>query len=257
MLHDAVKTPFYFYEELAEIYDDMTHFSSRIETEQIILQNLRKKFKFKTALDTACGTGLHSIVLQKMGVETTGVDISQKMLNRAKKNADRVGINLKWVLSSFQNLTQSLRQTFDIIFCLGNSLPHVSNESQLKDVLRQFYELLNPQGVILLQLLNYHKILQNRERIINITKQGHHEYVRFYDFFTKKIQFNILYINWETKPPSHSLQSTILYPYKKSELQQALEIAGFNHISYLGDMQLSKFSEKKSRNLVVIGSKTA
>jgi len=254
MIH-SVKTPLDFYEHLADTYDDMTHFTSRKKKEQTILQNLMKKFKFKTALDTACGTGLQAILLQKMGVKTIGADISQKMLDRAKKNARRSGVTLTWIHSSLQNLTKSLRQTFDIIFCLGNSLPHVSKKNQLQDVLKQFYELLNPRGGIILQLLNYHKILQNKERIVHITKQDHREYVRFYDFSSKKIQFNILQIDWETHPPSYSLQSTTLYPYTKSELKQALEIAGFNRIKYYSDLQLSKFTEKKSRNLIVIAQK--
>jgi len=251
------KTPAHFYQDLAENYDDMTRYSSRISSEKKTLEQLIKKLKFKTALDAACGTGLHAILLQKLGIDVIGMDISQRMLEKAQRNAEKLGVSLPWIQSSLQNMTRSIERSFDIIFCLGNSLPHVNEKRQLKNVMKQFYQLLNPEGRVLLQTLNYDKIIDNKERIIQISKHKRVEYIRFYDFYPKKIQFNILQIDWERNPPSHSLLSTPIYPCTKSELQQAFQSAGFNSIQYYGDLKLAKFSKARSRNLIVLAQKSS
>jgi cyclopropane fatty-acyl-phospholipid synthase-like methyltransferase len=46
-----------------------------------------------TVLDMGCGTGRHAIELAKRGFEVVGVDLSAKMLEVARRNALRAGVN--------------------------------------------------------------------------------------------------------------------------------------------------------------------
>jgi ubiquinone/menaquinone biosynthesis C-methylase UbiE len=245
-----------FYRDLAESYDDMTRFEQRIEQVHSILTALQKKYKFKTALDAACGTGLHAILLQKMGIQTVGVDNSEHMLHMASKNAGKAGVNVRWMHSDLQILTKSLGQTFDAIFCVGNSLPHLTTEKKLGKVLQQWYRLLNPTGHVIIQILNYSKILKNKDRIINITRQNQKEYIRFYDFLNQKLRFNVLMIDWEKQPPSQLLKSTILFPYEKKSLERLLQKADFTMLEFYGSLSLAAFLDDQSPNLVIIGQKS-
>jgi ubiquinone/menaquinone biosynthesis C-methylase UbiE len=52
-----------FYKQLADPYDLMTRFEERFKNEKKILQKWQHKLPFQSALDVACGTGLHSILL--------------------------------------------------------------------------------------------------------------------------------------------------------------------------------------------------
>jgi len=234
----------------------MTRFQQRVEQEYSILTALQKKYKFKTALDAACGTGLHASLLQKIAVDTVGADNSQHMLDKAYENAKRLGVRVTWILSDIQTLTKSINRSFDTIFCVGNSLPHLINKQQVLKALREWYQLLNPNGRVIIQILNYGKILKEKERIINITKQQQREYIRFYDFLDRKLQFNVLMIDWEKQPPFQSLKSTILYPYEKIVLETMLHQVGFTKIEYYGNLSLAAFSENKSPNLVIIAQKS-
>lgn len=245
-----------FYRDLADDYDDMTRFQKRMDQERSILITLQKKFKFKTALDVACGTGLHAILLQKIGVDTVGTDNSRAMLDKAHKNAMEAGIDVTWVQSDMRAVTKTINRTFDVIFCIGNSLPHIITTKQLLNAFREWHKLLNTDGRIIIQILNYTKILKDKERIVNITKQGPREYIRFYDFLSQKLQFNIIIINWEKQPPFQSLKSTILYPHERSSLSTVLHQAGFTNLKYFGNINLSPFSEEKSPNLVLIAQKS-
>ncbi len=245
-----------FYRDLANSYDDMTRFHQRVEQEHLILTALQKKYKFKTALDAACGTGLHAILLQKIGVDTIGTDNSRHMLDQAYKNANRLGVQVTWIHSDMQTLTKSVNRYFDTIFCVGNSLPHLTKEQHLLKAFREWYQLLNPNGRVIIQILNYRKILKEKKRIINITKQQQREYIRFYDFLDRKLQFNVLMIDWEKQPPFQSFKSTILYPYEKGLLERVLHQVGFTNVESYGNLSLAAFSEDRSPNLVIIAQKS-
>ena len=253
---NSPKTSTNFYRDLADNYDEMTRFEERVEPERSILTGLRKKYKFNTALDVACGTGLHAILLQEIGVDTTGVDNSRDMLDKANANASRLGTPLTWIHSDIQTLTKVIDRNFDVIFCVGNSLPHLTSEQHLRKAFQEWYQLLNPDGQIIIQILNYTKILKEKERIINITKQKKREYIRFYDFLEQKLQFNVLMIDWEKHPPLRSLKSTILYPYESEVLKRYLQQEDFSNLEFYGDLSLANYSEDKSPNLVIIAQKS-
>lgn len=58
--------------------------------------DLLEKYHAITLLDVGCGSGLHSVQFAKMGYDVTGVDISTKMIDEAKKNS--IGIkNIKFI----------------------------------------------------------------------------------------------------------------------------------------------------------------
>ena len=71
------------------------------------------------------------------------------------------------------------------------------------------------------------KILEKQERIVGITRNERHEFIRFYDFEKPYVNFNLLEIDWSTAPPSYKLASTRLYPYTAGELESALKQNGF------------------------------
>lgn len=245
-----------FYRDLADDYDNMTRFQKRLQREQSILKSLQKRYQFKTALDIACGTGLHAILLQKTGVNTVGVDNSQPMLEKAHKNAMEAGVNVTWIHSDMRKLTKSIDQTFDVIFCVGNSLPHLTTEKQLLNAFQEWHNLLNSNGNIIIQILNYTKILKDKERIVNITRQEQREYIRFYDFLYRRLRFNVIVLNWEKQPPLQSFNSTMLYPYEKTSLATVLHQAGFINLEYYGNINLTSFSEDNSPNLVITAQKS-
>lgn len=243
-----------FYENLETHYDSMTRFKERIKTEKSVLQKWVEKYKFQSALDMACGTGLHSILLAQMGIKTTGVDISETMLNQARLHGKEFKGEVMWLLSSMEELKSNLREKHDAIFCLGNSIPHILDVPSLDKTFKNFYELLNAGGLLVIQLLNYKKIYDGKNRIVGIHREKDTEYIRFYDFYPD-LTFNILIVTWEGNKSDYKLQSTELYPYRKEELDMILRKVGFEQFEYYGDMAFSPFDENNSSNLVLVARK--
>jgi glycine/sarcosine N-methyltransferase len=240
-----------FYEELSGCYDRMTRFEARLKAEAPVLDLWLERHRIKTALDAACGTGVHAILLALKGVRTAGADISSAMLDRAREHATRLGAVVRWVQAPVQEMEKHFTETFDALFCVGNSIPHLLEDSDLQAAFDNFAKLLNPGGVLLLQLLNYHRILEKQERIVGIQRSPDGEYIRFYDFLGDRLRFNVLTIEGEAERPRHQLHSTLLRPYRSEELLQALEDRGFARTELFGDMRLAAFEPDRSANLVI------
>ncbi|MFH1892834.1 MAG: class I SAM-dependent methyltransferase [Candidatus Zixiibacteriota bacterium] len=244
-----------FYENLADRYDLMTRFDQRIVKDGNVLRAWVEKYGIKSAIDVACGTGLHSILLAKMGVQTVGTDISKPMLDRARENAVRQDVVVDFRQVSMEHLGESVDQRFDALFCLGNSLPHILNESDLDKVAKSFSDCLVSGGIAVIQLLNYHRVLENKKRLVGIHKVGTTEFVRYYDFFPEYLRFNILMIDSQNGTQLREIESTTLYPYTKAELEPHLLGSGFRSIEYYGDMKFTPYDPESSTDLVISARK--
>jgi 2-polyprenyl-3-methyl-5-hydroxy-6-metoxy-1,4-benzoquinol methylase len=174
------------------------------------------------------------------------------MLRQAKRNAQQMGVQIDTVQSSFKGLNESVRKKFDTLFCLGNTLPHVLTEEELFQSFKSFYEVLNPGGRVFLQLLNYDRILQKSERILNIKEVNDKIFVRFYDYEKETIKFNILTIQRNEGKIIHSLNSVQLFPWRSSDIVRSLKDAGFHNAELFGTMALNAYDEYSSNDLVVI-----
>lgn len=240
-----------FYRGLAENYDAMTRFQQRLPGERAMLSGWRELWQFDRALDTACGTGLHAIALAQLGVNVTAADLSPEMLAQARENATTAGVTIHWAEAAMEGLGPAVAGPFDLILCLGNSLPHLLDDQALAAAFAGFHRLLTPGGHLLLQLINYEPVLAAQRRIVALNREGEREFIRFYDFGAELLRFNILEIDWLQQPPAHRLGSVPLNPWRLAGLQPALTAAGFGAISLYGDMQRTDFDPLGSPNLVI------
>ncbi len=244
-----------FYEDIADAYDEMTDFGQRLAAGEEFAWRLRGRFGeagMSSALDVACGTGVYALAFATCGVElVVGADISEGMLRMARERAKELGVGVQWVLARMQDLRELLSDQFDVITCLGNSLPHLLTDSDLNETLAGFRQLLRPDGRLFLQLLNYERILAEGERIVEITRRGDAEFVRFYDFMPDRLIFNLLKINWEGTSEIHTLSSTELRPYIWAMLEHALKMNGFTRIKAYGGLDFSRFDPAASVTLLL------
>ena len=240
-----------FYDHIAPGYDQMTNLDSRLTDIRDFIQRLQQRYQPTSALDVACGTGAHAVTMAQMAIRSVGADLSPAMLDKARTLAQKTGVQVSWLNSPMQELSQHLDEQFDLVLCLGNSLPHLLTPEDLDATLSGFAKLLQPRGVILLQLLNYHKILKNQERIVAITRKGPNEYIRFYDFLPQLIRFNLLTVPWQDNQAQPTLISTLLFPHTADTLTPALKRHNFTTIKTYADLNFNPFDPDTSPNLII------
>jgi ubiquinone/menaquinone biosynthesis C-methylase UbiE len=240
-----------FYRNLSSSYDQMTSFDNRLKSLKPDLEKIHTRYGFSSVLDVACGTGLHAILFAKMGLRVTGADVSPEMLEVAQHNAIKSGVKIQWIQSSMQEIEKLIQDKFQSVFCLGNSIPHLLTEQDLHQSISAFYQILEPGGFLLLQLLNYHKILSEKNRIVGINKKNDKTFIRFYDFQKNTLIFNVLHIEWKSRQAQYTLESTQLHPYKKETLMRCLKQNKFSDIEIFEDLSLNPYHPDRSKNVVI------
>lgn len=96
-----------------------------------------------TVLFAGCGSGRDIQVFNNLGIDTVGIDISEKLLEIGKK----IGVKTPLKKMDLQeiNLPES---NFTGIFC-ETAISHIK-KAHLRQVLDNFYKLLKPEGLCLL-----------------------------------------------------------------------------------------------------------
>jgi SAM-dependent methyltransferase len=109
-------------------------------------------------LDMGCGTGRHALELARRGYHVTGVDLSDGMLDQARKITQAEGLTT--VTFQQADATQFETETpFDRAYCVCEGalgLIGTESEPQAHDmaVLRNLYNALTPGGRLLITVLN-------------------------------------------------------------------------------------------------------
>ena len=186
-----------FYDKLGAKYDRMTNAKKRAERESPFFQKLVEKNNIQSAVDIGCGTGQHVRILAEMGIQVTGIDPSEEFLSIAQKNLREYDSQIMLEKGDLLSVSKFVKGPVDAVFCIGNTLPHVLTEDDLISGMNSVREILAPEGIVVLHVLNYSKILNKKRRIVNATKDGKDIFTRFYDFIDPLLRFNILVLHDE------------------------------------------------------------
>lgn len=251
------------YETLSSDYDRFVNWQNRLAYEMPFIENLVRQFtpgntRQVNILDSACGTGMHAIALARLGHLVSGADLFPQMVEASRQNAAKAGLPLRFETAGFGELAAMFGEaSFDLVLCLGNSLPHLLSAASLSAALLDFAACLCPGGMLLIQNRNFDLVMQRRERWMEpqVHREGDREWIfqRFYDFLDDGlIQFNIVTLKNEIKPDWRaSVASTRLRPQLYAELEPMLTAAGFEGVRAYGSMAGEEFSPESSGNLVL------
>jgi len=103
-------------------------------------------------LELACGSGRFTIPLAKEGVNVTGVDISEEMLNLAKLKASKDKVNIRFLPGDMRSF--DLGEKFKFIFIPAQSLSHLHRREEVEDCFSCVRRHLADEGRFLIELFN-------------------------------------------------------------------------------------------------------
>lgn len=116
-----------------------------------------------TLLDVSIGSGCVTLPLAELGVELSGSDLSETMLNHCRKKAERRGYPVDLLQSDFRDLQCWNGKRFDCVASTGNSLPYVTNDEVLS-ALTKMDSFVAEGGYLYLDTRNWDRILRERQR---------------------------------------------------------------------------------------------
>ncbi|MCL5113878.1 MAG: class I SAM-dependent methyltransferase [Patescibacteria group bacterium] len=98
--------------------------------------------KGKKILDIACGPGDISILLAQKGAICTGIDFSEKMIQKAKEKAKELNLNIDYKLMDSKDIDK-IQDKFDVIVIVL-MFPFISNFQDFEKIISDAANLLNP-----------------------------------------------------------------------------------------------------------------
>ena len=113
-------------------------------------------------LDLGSATGSQLLALARLGWAGVGLEPCLPMLVQAREAAAHAGLEGALAFEEGGMEDAALRfpkASFDLVLCLGNTLPHLKGRAELRTFARDARGLLKPGGNLVLQLLNYRPVL--------------------------------------------------------------------------------------------------
>ncbi|RKW22233.1 class I SAM-dependent methyltransferase [Candidatus Gracilibacteria bacterium] len=140
------------YDKFLDYYDQIVRgINSPIDEETDFLENEVIKVynpEAKDVLEVACGTGIVAKELIKLGYNYTGLDINEKMLEKAKQNLKNLEKRL--ILGDMTNF--NLNQKFDIVLCNYNSICHLLDWKSWQDFFEMAEKHLKKGGILVFDI---------------------------------------------------------------------------------------------------------
>lgn len=217
-----------FYEELSKYYDVVFPLGKPQ------LEFMSKHFKGKeNILDLAAGTGNYSIALSKLGYKVVAVDLDEEMVKKIESKNEEEKTNVKPYKLDMKDINELKNYKFDAIICIGNSLVHLDNKEEIKDVLGKMYNLLSEDGVVVLQIVNYDRVLKHNVKELPLIDRPEYgvKFIRNYDLEDDKILFKTKLVIDNERSYDNCVK---LYPLQSQDLVTLLKEVGFKDINLYG-----------------------
>lgn len=219
-----------FYQDLSPYYDEIFAVD---EPEMRFVSNLLSRCGH--ILDIGCGTGNKTVLLSTDSNFVTGVDQDGDMLRQAKEKNSRRG--MRYIQSDMTSLKEQFSgERFDGVVCLGNTLVHLPSAQGIQTFLQSIASLVQDDGLFILQILNYDRILDRDIRELPVLETERIRFIRSY--IPRENGLLGFATSLELKTGGTIMRNEIpLYPLRKAELSAMLEQAGFSKCSYHGSYQ--------------------
>lgn len=230
-----------------ENYDQMVNWEKRFDLEFPTLFRVFNKHKVKKVLDLGFWTGAYTIELAKEGMEVVGVDHNSTLVAAANEKKAKLPTSTKkklsFELANYDSLDKQFPAgEFGAVICVGNALPYMQIDPAV--VLKSVHKLIKKDGVMVLQLLNLERVIEQRKRFYYFRiKQGEvagtdeELYVEFYDKKDEHtITQNILNFisngkSWKYK----GINSLDIKYIKNDDVEKMAKDAGFKEIIITGN----------------------
>lgn len=232
-----------------EIYDAINHFSFDL--------NFYRKWcgkKSGPVLELCSGTGRLTIPLKKAGLDITGLDLSDSMLEMARAKAAAERLELTFIKGDMRRF--ELDNKYSTIFIPFNSLQDISSVEDVEATLANVRKHLEPGGLLLFDVFNpsIHLMVRRETEFTEVfefkTADGKRISVREKCRYNSAMQINRVKWFFDIEG-NESVEEFGMRCYYPLEMDALLKYNGFETVHKFGSFQEEPFCETSTKQIYV------
>lgn len=241
------------YASFARYYDALTRNVEYTRRADYLCEILkREEHQSGITLDLACGTGSLTIELAKRGFDVYGVDGSMEMLSEAQQKAAEEEMELLFLCQQMQRL--DLYGTVDTVFCVLDSLNHITSPKELQKALDRVSLFMAPDALFVFDVntLYKHRHILADNTFVYDTEEVFCVWQNTLDAKTDKVQITLDFFEREGMVYYRSSEHFSERAYSHEELAEMLCNAGLELLHVYGDMSFEAPAEDCQRAVYVV-----
>ncbi|ADH99543.1 class I SAM-dependent methyltransferase [Salisediminibacterium selenitireducens] len=191
-------------------------------------------------IDVACGTGNEAIELARSGICTIGIDLNESLIGSAKEKSSKLQGKSKFYSMNMLNLKDLHVSNASVIYCIGNSIVHMSSLNEIRIFLDQAWNALDDGGTLIIQTVNFDHMLGEKKTSLGDIKRTDPKltFERYYTYKDERVEFTgVLHTDRGT-----SESSTLLLPLTAKEWTALVNQSKFSSIDMFGDFDLHPYA---------------
>lgn len=192
-------------------------------------------------LDLACGKGRHSLYLNSIGYNVTGVDLSENSIEYAKQFENET------LHFEVHDMCKPYNKQFDAVFNLFTSFGYFDKDIDNLNTIKAIQADLNASGFGVIDFMN-------TEFVIDTLVAEDVKTVDGIDFLQKRRVedgYIIKDISFTSKGEHYEFQERVR-AFTLADFEALFEQAGVYLLDVFGDYKLNKFYKKSSERLILI-----
>jgi len=194
-----------------------------------------------TILDLACGKGRHSLYLNSIGYDVTGLDLSKQSISEAKqKENGRLCFEV-------HDMSKPYIKQFDTVFNLFTSFGYFDCDEDNLNTIKAIKANLKPNGIGVIDFMNI-------DVVKNSLKQDDIKTVNGIDFYLKRSVKNgyiVKDIAFNFKGQDFNFYERVK-AFSLNDFKTMFEQAELTLLDVFGDYQLNTFNKQNSERLIMI-----
>lgn len=235
------------------LYDALYADRNQQEAEQTValLSRYLPAEQYRSLLDLGCGRGRHAITLARQGYQVTGIDLSPKSIEHARRLAKTENLE-DHVTFHIGDMRNKLNGTFDAVLNLFTSFGYFDDDEQNRKVIGNMASMTRSNGRVVIDFLNADRVTSNLKPEEQGSLEGADYEIRRYidgDTIVKEISFQ------KTGDSRCIKFEERVKAYRRDWFTEAFSEYGLNLLETFGNYEGQTYYPEESPRLILIAEK--